>query len=144
MVILVDVFNVPEDIFEAIFATKQQMIVGKLLIDYLKANQGEVNKVQMSQFATALHEGSLIATLDDPAYKGKKVKLSYNKRQFYDRILTPMKAMGMIEYNLYRKVYRLSDRFHAGLLEIGLKWKRELEKPHKSMVILSSVRNGKG
>ncbi|MBS3096018.1 hypothetical protein J4480_01105, partial [Candidatus Woesearchaeota archaeon] len=34
------------------------------------------------------HEGSLITDLiEEPPYKGKKVKVSYNKRQFYDRII---------------------------------------------------------
>ena len=37
MVILFDRFNLPEDIFEVIFATKQQIIVAKLLIEEMKA-----------------------------------------------------------------------------------------------------------
>ena len=44
MVILFDRFNLPEDIFEVIFATKQQIIVAKLLIEEMKANDGEINK----------------------------------------------------------------------------------------------------
>ena len=42
MVILFDRFNLPEDIFEVIFATKQQKIVGKLLIRELKEKGGEI------------------------------------------------------------------------------------------------------
>ena len=38
MVILYDRFNLPDDIFEIIFSTKQQEIVAKLLIDYMKKN----------------------------------------------------------------------------------------------------------
>ncbi len=126
MVILFDQFNLPEDIYEIVFATKQQKIVGKLLIKEIKKNNGEITKSEMSAFATKLHEGNYIAVINDPPFLGKKVRLSYNKRQFYDRILTPMKAMGMIEYDLYRKTYKLSDKFNKALVKIGLMWVREL------------------
>src|SRR3989344_4442978 len=126
MVILFDRFNLSEDVFEVIFATSQQVIVGKLLIKELIKNNGIMNKTEMSQFAMSLHEGSLITEIDLPQYKGKKVKISYNKRQFYDRILTPMKAMGMIDYDLYKKIYKLSDRFNKAMIKIGLMWIREL------------------
>ena len=128
MVILFDRFNLPEDIFEIIFATTQQKIVGKLLIKEIKDKGGEMNKTEMSLFAMALHEGNYLAEIDDPAYKGKKVKLSYNKRQFYDRILTPMKSMGLIDYDLYKKTYRISDNFNKTLIKIGLIWIREMRK----------------
>ena len=100
MVILADRYNLPEDIFEVIFATPQQKIVGKVLINYIKSKGSEVTKSEMSEFATELHEGKLITEIDDPKFAGKKVKLSYNKRQFYDRILTPMRGMGLIDYEL--------------------------------------------
>ncbi len=129
MVILFDVFNLSDDVYEIIFATKQQKIVGKLLIDDIKRNNGEFSKTQMSLFATRLHEGELVAEIDEPGYKGKTVKMSYNKRQFYDRILTPMKSMGMIEYDLYKKTYKLSENFNKVLIKIGLMWTRELRKP---------------
>ena len=129
MVMLFDKFNLPEDIFEVIFATKQQNIVGKLLIKYIKENDGEIGKTEMSLFATRLHEGNLITEIDEEPYKGKKVKISYNKRQFYDRILTPMKSMGIIYYNLYTKTYKISDSFNKELIRIGLMWLKELRKP---------------
>ena len=119
----------PEDIFEVIFATKQQKIVGKLLINELKEKGGEMNKTEMSLFATKLHEGKIITTIDEPEFKGKKVRLSYNKRQFYDRILTPMKSMGVIDYDLYRKVYKISDKFNMQMVLIGRMWLRELKEP---------------
>ena len=129
MVILFDRFNLPEDIYEVVFATKQQIIVAKLLIEMIKDNGGEIGKTEMSLFATKLHEGSLITDLiDEPPYKGKKVKVSYNKRQFYDRILTPMRAMGMIDYDMYRKRYRVSERFNKALIRIGLMWIQEVQK----------------
>ena len=135
MVVLFDRFNLPEDIFEVIFATKQQIIVAKLLIDMIKGNNGEINKTEMSLFATKLHEGNYVTTLIDEApYKGKKVKISYNKRQFYDRILTPMKSMGIIDYDLYKKTYKISDKFNKDLQHIGLMWIREMRKPPKSLV----------
>jgi hypothetical protein len=68
----------------------------------------------------------LIARIDKPEFRGKEVKLSYNKRQFYDRILTPMKSMGLIDYDLYKKTYRLSDKFNKMLIKIGLMWLKEL------------------
>ena len=132
MVILFDRFNLPEDIFEVIFATKQQIIVAKLLIEMIKENNGEINKTEMSLFATKLHEGNLITTLiEEPPYKGKKVKISYNKRQFYDRILTPIKSMGLIDYDLYKKTYKISDNFNKEMIRIGLSWLREMRKPAK-------------
>jgi len=129
MVILFDQFNMPEDIYEIVFATKQQVIVAKLLIQRIKENEGILGKTEMSLFATTLHEGELVAQLDDPLYKGRSVKLSYNKRQFYDRILTPMKSMGMIDYDLYKKHYRLSDKFNKAMIKVGILWMQELRRP---------------
>jgi hypothetical protein len=131
MVILFDIFNLSDNIFEIVFATKQQKIVGELLIRMMKEKGGEISKAEMSLIATQLHEGKLIAEIDEPEYAGKKVKLSYNKRQFYDRILTPMKSMGLIYYDLYKKTYRISDRFNKELQRIGTMWIHELNKPVK-------------
>ncbi len=128
MVVLFDIFNLPDDIFEIIFATKQQKIIAKVLVRSLKDNKNSFTKTEMSFLATQLHEGKLVTEIDEPEYKGKKVKLSYNKRQFYDRILTPMKSMGLIYYDLYKKTYSLSDRFNKELQSIGLMWLQELKK----------------
>ncbi|MBW2989522.1 hypothetical protein KY358_04355 [Candidatus Woesearchaeota archaeon] len=129
MVILFDRFNMPEDIFEIVFATKQQVIVAKLLVDMIKEKKGEITKTEMSLFATTLHEGKLVTDrIQEEPYKGKKVKMSYNKRQFYDRILTPMKSMGIIDYDLYKKTYTLSDKFNKDMLKIGLLWLKEFRK----------------
>ncbi len=134
MVILFDKFNLPKNIFEIIFATKQQRIVAELLIKEFKEKGGELGKSEMSLFATQLHEGNVITELAEPEYKGKKVKISYNKRQFYDRILTPMKSMGIIEYDLYKKTYKLSDSFNKELIRIGIMWLRELRKKPGSLL----------
>ncbi|MBI2108013.1 hypothetical protein HYX09_04875 [Candidatus Woesearchaeota archaeon] len=135
MVILFDRFNLPDDIYEIVFATKQQVIVAKLLIEMIKDNGGEISKTEMSLFATKLHDGSLITDLiDEPPFKGKKVKVSYNKRQFYDRILTPMKSMGLIDYDLYKKTYKISDKFNKDIMHIGLLWTKEMRKPPKSLI----------
>ena len=99
-----------------------------MLIKFLREKQGEVTKTEMSSFAMSLHNGELVTSIDDPNYKNKKVKLSYNKRQFYDRILTPMKAMGLIDYDLYKKTYRISDQFNKALVRVGLMWMREFRK----------------
>ena len=128
MVILYDRFNLSQDVFEIIFSTNQQRIVAKELIKYVIENGGEITKTEMSLFATQLHDGQYETQLEDPPYKGKHVKLSYNKRQFYDRILTPMKSMGLIEYDLYKKTYRISTKFQNDMIKIGIMWKKQLSR----------------
>ena len=128
MVVLFDRFNLPDDIFEVIFATKQQKIVAKELIKYMIENKGEITKTEMSMFATLLHDGKYEAMIDEEPYKGKKVRLSYNKRQFYDRILTPMKSMGLVDYDLYKKTYKISIKFKSDMMKIGLMWDKQLRK----------------
>ncbi|MBU1198420.1 MAG: hypothetical protein KKF46_03900 [Nanoarchaeota archaeon] len=130
MVILFDQYNLPENIYEIIFATKQQVIVAKMLIEEMKNKEGEIGKTEMSMFATALHVGIEIeaVTVESVGAK-KKIKISYNKRQFYDRILTPMKTMGLIDYDLYKKTYKISEKFNKNMMRIGLMWLQELRKP---------------
>ena len=127
MVILFDRFNLPGDIYEIIFSTNQQNIVAKELFKYMAKRKGEITKAEMSEFATKLHDGEYICVLEEAPYKGRKVKLSYNKRQFYDRILTPMKSMGLINYDLYKKTYRISDHFSKELERIGALWNKEVK-----------------
>jgi hypothetical protein len=120
MVILFDQYNLPESIFEIVFATDQQEVVAEMLVKFIKKNNGTLTKTQMSEFATNLHEGKLI---------WKENKVSYNKRQFYDRILTPLKAMGLIHYDMYNRTYSLSKNFHKALLSIAEVWLQEYSKP---------------
>ena len=130
MVILFDQFNLPENIYEVIFATKQQVIVAKMLIEEMKNKEGELGKTEMSMFATALHEGVEVEAVSGTKIGvKKKAKISYNKRQFYDRILTPMKTMGLIDYDLYKKTYKLSEKFNKNMMRIGLMWLQEIRKP---------------
>jgi len=130
MVILFDEFHLPENVFDVIFATDQQAIVAKLLIDEMKKNGSMMGKTEMSVFANALHEGTEVEIEkgEGPFKKRAIEKISYNKRQFYDRILTPMKAMGMIDYDLYKKQYLVSDKFQKVLIKIGLMWNKEVQK----------------
>jgi hypothetical protein len=127
MVILFDRYNMPADILELIFSTKQQKIVAHELIVYIVKNGGEINKTEMSNFATLLHDGDYTAILTEPPYDGKTVKLSYNKRQFYDRILTPMKSMGIIDYDMYKKIYKISRKFKTDMIKIGSRWEEYLD-----------------
>ena len=129
VVILFDQFNLSESIYETIFATEQQAIVAKLLVDYIKSNGNNITRTEMSLFATKLHDGEITTTIDRGTYKGREVKLSYNKRQFYDRILTPMKSMGLIDYDMYKKTYKLTDKFRQTLMRVGIQWSQELERP---------------
>ena len=130
MTILFDRFNLPEDIFKITFPTERQVVVAKLLLKRMLDNGGMMGKTEMSLFATALHEGKLIDDRDelDPFRRSEKPKISYNKRQFYDRILTPMKSMGMIDYDLYKKIYIVSDKFNKLMIKIGLLWLRQLKR----------------
>ncbi len=130
MVILFDMYNLPDDIFEVIFATEQQIVVGRLLIEQIKSQGGEIGKSEMSMFANKLHEGTIVEVEEPrgPVKVKNKVKVSYNKRQFYDRILTPMKGMGLIDYDMYKKKYRISDGFNKALIKIGLMWNQEVHK----------------
>lgn len=125
MVILFDRFNLGDDIYEIIFSTNQQVNVSKALIKFFKDNTGTLTKTQMSLFASSLHEGDAHFRMAD----GMEQKLTYNKRQFYDRILTPLKTMGIVDYDMYQKVYRLSDAFNKEMVKIGKMWLDELERP---------------
>ena len=128
MVILFDQFNMPESIYKILFATEQQEVVGRLLISYIKKNGGEIGKTEMSMFAMKLHDGEIVVKEKGKGPFEKEIKLSYNKRQFYDRILTPMRGMGLIDYDLYKKTYKLSDKFNKMMIKIGIMWLKELEK----------------
>ena len=131
MVILFDQFNLPEDIYKIIFATEQQEVVGKMLIKYMWDNGGEIGKTEMSLFATALHEGKAVVKEKGKSPMDKETRISYNKRQFYDRILTPMRGMGLVDYDLYKKTYKVSDKFNKLMIKVGLLWLRELDKNKK-------------
>lgn len=131
MVILIDQFNLPNDIYKVIFATEQQEIVAKMLITYMWENGGEIGKTEMSLFATRLHEGEAVLKEGGKSPLDKEIRISYNKRQFYDRILTPMRGMGLIEYDLYKKTYKISDKFNRLMIKVGLMWLRELERKGK-------------
>jgi hypothetical protein len=133
MVILFDQFHLPDDVFEVIFATEQQVIVGRMLIEEFKLNSGTLGKTEMSLFANRLHEGTVVEVPEEmgPVKRMKKVQVSYNKRQFYDRILTPMRSMGMIDYDMYKKKYFISDKFNSSVKKIGLMWVQEISTPPK-------------
>lgn len=127
MVILFDVLHMPDDIFSIVFATDQQIQVAKLFFAEMKSNGGSLDKTQMSTFANTLHDGMMVETEISigPIKKKERVKISYNKRQFYDRILTPMRSMGMIDYDLYKKKYVVSHKFVDELNKIGMLWRKE-------------------
>jgi hypothetical protein len=134
MVILFDQYNMPENIFEIIFATEQQVVVAKMLVDEMKKQGGEIGKTEMSMFATALHDGTKVGGQTEGPFPIKKeITISYNKRQFYDRILTPMKTMGLIDYDLYKKTYKISDKFSKNMMKVGLMWSQERAKPPRDL-----------
>lgn len=136
MVVLYDQFNMPDDVFDVIFATKQQVIVARLLIEEMKKKDGEIGKTEMSLFATALHDGlKLGKPQQSPIGPKKEAVISYNKRQFYDRILTPMKTMGLIDYDLYKKTYKISEKFNKNMMRIGLMWLQELRRPPREFTV---------
>ncbi len=132
MVILIDQQNLSDDVYKVIFATEQQEIVAKMLIKYMAENKGEIGKTEMGLFANNLHEGKVLLKEKGKSPLQQEARMSYNKRQFYDRILTPMRSMGLIEYDLFKKTYKLSDKFNKLMIKIGLMWLRELERLKKS------------
>jgi len=134
MVVLFDQFNLPDSVYDIVFATKQQVVVAKMLVEEMKEKDGEIGKTEMSLFATALHDGIRITSAPRIGPK-KETVISYNKRQFYDRILTPMKTMGLIDYDLYKKTYKLSEKFNKNMMRIGLMWLQELRKPPKQFIM---------
>jgi hypothetical protein len=99
-----------------------------MLIKAIKEQGGSMGKTEMSIFANNLHDGMNVETevIVGPIKKTENVKISYNKRQFYDRILTPMKSMGMIDYDLYKKKYLLTTKFVEELNKIGMQWRKEV------------------
>ena len=127
MVLLFDQFNLSENIYSIIFATEHQQIVGKMLIKFIQENGGEIGKTEMGLFASQLHVGETVERERGKSPLDREDKISYNKRQFYDRILTPMRGMGLIEYDLYKKTYKISDKFNKLMIRIGLMWLREIE-----------------
>ncbi|MFT7615985.1 MAG: hypothetical protein ACI8Y7_000813 [Candidatus Woesearchaeota archaeon] len=131
MVLLFDQFNLPEDVFQIVFATDQQVDVGKLLVSEMKKANNEFNKQQMSEFAMTLHDGVTVSKTVKVGLttQKKQSKLSYNKRQFYDRILTPMKGMGLIDYDLYKKTYQISEKFTKTMTRLAAMWVNEAKKP---------------
>ena len=141
LVILIDQYNLPEDIYEVVFATSQQKIVAKVLVNTFKGNNSELTKSEMSLFATKLHEGELMTTIDEEPFRGKNIKLSYNKRQFYDRILTPMRSMGLIDYDLYKKTYKLSDGFGKLMLTVAKMWSEEVQRQNPSFIVKAQETN---
>lgn len=130
MVVLFDQFHLPDDVFQIVFATDQQVVVGRLLLDEFRQNDGVLGKTEMSVFANRLHEGTTVEVPEKvgPVTHAKKIKMSYNKRQFYDRILTPMKSMGMIDYDMYKKKYLISDKFADSMKKIGIMWAQEVRR----------------
>ena len=134
MVVLFDQFNLPDSVYDIIFATKQQVVVAKMLVEEMKKKDGEIGKTEMSLFATALHDGIKIGSKPQVGPK-KETTISYNKRQFYDRILTPMKTMGLIDYDLYKKTYKLSEKLNKNMMKIGLMWLQELRKPPREFIM---------
>ena len=91
-------------------------------------NGGEIGKTEMGLFAANLHEGKAILQEKSKSPLSKELRLSYNKRQFYDRILTPMRGMGLVDFDIYKKTYKVSDKFNKLMIKVGLTWLREIEK----------------
>ena len=131
MVILFDKFNLPEDILDIIFSTNNQRAVAKLLVEFFKQNNGVLDKKQMSIFANSLHLG-LIFKGEIEGIKSHK-PLVYNKRQFYDRIITPMKSMGLITYDLYEKKYKLGGDFKEQMMRLGELFEKKIKDEKKDI-----------
>ena len=55
MVILFDQYNMSDDIFEVIFATEQQVLVAKLLVEEMKVKEGELGITASYAHVQCLH-----------------------------------------------------------------------------------------
>ncbi len=104
-----------------------------MLLQYMWKNSGKIGKTEMGVFAARLDQGEAIIQEKGKSPLQPELRLSYNKRQFYDRILTPMRGMGLIEYDLFKKTYRVSDKFNKLMIKVGLMWLRELERKGKNI-----------
>ena len=40
-----------------------------------------------------------------------------------------MKSMGLIDYDMYKKTYKISDKFNKNMMRIGMLWLMEMRKP---------------
>src|SRR5690606_17171961 len=89
-----------------------------------KKHDGGLTKAEMSDFAIRLHDGIIVQVPVKIVLVTTKTSqnISYNKRQSYDRILTPMKSMRLNDFDLYRKVYKLSDKFSKMMEKVGKMW----------------------
>jgi hypothetical protein len=46
-----------------------------------------------------------------------------------------MKTMGLIDYDLYKKTYKISDKFSKNMMKVGLMWSQERAKPAREFQI---------
>ena len=61
MVILFDIFHLPDDVFSIVFATDQQVAVAKMLVIEIKEHGGELGKTEMlMRDVLALTPGAII------------------------------------------------------------------------------------
>lgn len=49
-----------------------------------------------------------------------------------------MKTMGMIDYDLYKKTYKISEKFNKNMMRLGLMWLQEVRKPAVSLKLKKS------
>jgi len=46
-----------------------------------------------------------------------------------------MKSMGLIDYDMYKKTYKISDKFNKNMMRIGMLWLYEMRKPAQAHTI---------
>ena len=46
-----------------------------------------------------------------------------------------MRSMGLIDYDLYKKTYKLSENFNKLMMQIGLMWTTEVRKQNAGFKI---------
>ena len=65
--------------------------------------------------------------------KIKKIKSHEFKTTIYESKIEfdHKKLMGLIDYDPYKKTYKISERFNKAMIKIGLMWIREFGREHK-------------
>lgn len=124
--------NEMSDIVQIIFPLENQWKCAKLLIEYIKSHN-YISKAQISKLADLLNEGNLKELGEEFYDLNSKLDfelevLKYNRKQFYSRIVGPMKEMGLINLGLYDKKYRLSLEFLDNLEKLKELWSQIIKK----------------
>ena len=131
MVILIDQQNLPEDVYAVIFATEQREVVAKMLVKYMAENGAKWERQRWVCSPTTFTKGKLSSRKKANLPCSRKQGCLTTRGNFMIGSLRRCASMGLIEYDLFKKTYKLSDKFNKLMVRIGLMWLRELDRLKK-------------